>query len=323
MGFGEFMKFKYIGLITGLFLTLSFELGAMAMSDVKYKSIIKDLEESSLSADQLKGIRETLKKYQNKRPLAIVNTNIPVKRIKLAETLKASPKKGGVFGEFRPNRPTGDHLPTRKNTIYIHTAIENDDDEYIEYQDRINGANYLKNGTNMFDALLDIDIKTRRIIGPRPMVYKRTVYSGLAKDFSARTRAHRADVNAHIKEHDIVADDFEELEELSEFDEFIDICASRKIRWICTINKRNMKVRASPIAENLPPELMKRAEILIGYNFNTLAKASTVLGDEEAYKDVKEFMAFKTRIDTLSSMGLLTVVEDLKAEEDDFMLGIR
>jgi hypothetical protein len=282
-------------------------LSALSLSDERFKNIISDLEEHTLSSEQILKISMVLKNLGNKRIAQDQENHISPsasKRQKLSPSFNPSPKKSGPFGELRPERKTGSMIRNRKNAIYIHTAIENSEAEYIKYEDRINAVNYLKDGGTLHDALLDVETKIRRLIKNNNLLYKRTIYAGLAGDFSVRNRSHKAHINAY----DDIGD--------------YNTCASRKIRWIHAVTNRNMAIRASAIIENIDDKYLKTFEVLIGYIFNTTLKGSTVLGDECAYDDIKDYLLSPMRKDQLSAAGLLTVVEDLVAQEENFILGI-
>ncbi len=184
------------------------------------------------------------------------------------------------------------------NVIYLMIAMnESDGSSPFEIssqeQTNINGFLRKKNLHNkeltqpeLFNLLLDVEIKIRTIIKQRPNLMRSVIYVGQAKNFLQRALAHRADVLNTTKQ-----------------------IQSTKVRWLHGVLKRHY-VRLTYLLNDIPPAYLSIFECLIGHLFSVQEfKGSAQLGTTKAWEELKLYFKTRKRLHALEALGLSDSME--------------
>lgn len=268
----------------------------------KYERVIRQLQKYTLLVDQ----KSELRTYLKSEPFT------GAKRLCYSGSQKQSPKKrvcteknAEIAISPIKEKPEGIGPEIRERAIYGFFAHEQGDTSVIpKHDDRINFNTIL--GTpvteeNFWEALLAIEIQLRNLIKANPKLYYQTSYIGLAKDLGHRFSGHMVELRP--------------VQERVKIDPLP--CrgnSSRKERYMARVMGLGFAYTMSAMIYNIPTtpvNYLPVVEVLVGLQFNVLAKANSLLGDKEAWAKIDNYMAWSERIKKLKELGLERIVEDL------------
>lgn len=146
------------------------------------------------------------------------------------------------------------------------------------------------------DALLHAEIEIRRWILKDPRMVARTSYVGLSKNTSDRIYGHRADLRSALMAF-----------------------SSRKVRITRLASEHGFNIRMRALLHHIPDDWLPTFECLVAQLFSSHAfGGSAVIGNNQAWENLKRYWESQERIDKLTNLNLLTIAEDI--EQKLFML---
>lgn len=209
-----------------------------------------------------------------------------------------------TISPIKPKAEGGPGRQIREFAIYGMIAYMSGDDGHIPSHDkRINfgtilGAKKISD-KNLSEALVATEIKIRNWLKENARLYDLTLYVGLAKNMSTRFPGHKSD-----------------LKLVQEDTQMCRWSSSRKERIIGSVLKLGYETKMSALVFNIPEKYLPIVEILVGLQFNVLAKGSSKLGDDQSWLEIAKYMKSEARANALHNAGLLNIVEQF----DDMLL---
>lgn len=184
------------------------------------------------------------------------------------------------------------------NVIYLMIAMnENDGTSPFEINplDTVNIQEFLRKKnlhdknlkqSELFNLLLDVEIKIRTMMKNRPNLMRAVVYVGQAKNLMQRAVAHRLDILDETKK-----------------------IQNAKVRWLNNVLKRHY-IRLAYLLSDIPKEHLSIFECLVGHLFSVLDfKGSSQLGTSKAWEQLQHYFQTRKRMHALEALGLTSNVE--------------
>lgn len=185
----------------------------------------------------------------------------------------------------------------RIRSVYAWIAVNSLKEPYVPHEFRINFGEVLaKNGNDIKKALLEVEITIRRLIQNDLRLYFWTIYVGLAKNALHRSGGHRTSLKV-----------LEGIDNEMAFSRL----GSRKLKSVAWARKNGHVIHMSPLVFNIPVFDLKKVEVLVGHLFGVSHKASTMLGDGDAWTFIEAYFADDVRQSTLRELELESIVESL------------